>query len=43
MWSGMGGQALAATVTPLQLLTAVPVGMAGVGATAWWWARAQVV
>ena len=43
MWSGMGGAAVAATVTPLQLLLALPVGAAGVVGTVWWWGRAEVV
>lgn len=43
MWAGMGGPELAATVTPVQLALAVPVGALGVGLTAWWWQRAEVV
>lgn len=43
MWSGMGGVELAATVTPVQLLLAIPVGVAGVLSTVWWWDRARVV
>lgn len=43
MWSGMGGAELAATVLPVQLALAVPVGVAGVLATVWWWGRAEVV
>ncbi|NCT91999.1 ABC transporter permease subunit [Cellulomonas sp. APG4] len=42
MWSGMGGAELAATVTPVQLLLAVPVGAVATWATAAWWARAEV-
>ena len=43
MWSGMGGDEVAASVTALQLLLALPVGAAGVGAALWWWGRAEVV
>jgi ABC-2 type transport system permease protein len=43
MWSGMGGAELASTVTPTQLLLAVPVGVAGVLGAVWWWDRAHVV
>lgn len=43
LWAGMGGAAAAATVTPVQLLTAVPVGAVGAAATAWWWTRAELV
>ena len=43
MWSGMGGLELAATVTPVQLLLAVPVAVVGAAATVWWWDRAEVV
>lgn len=42
MWSGMGGAELAAGVLPVQLLLALPVGLAGVLATLWWWDRAEV-
>jgi ABC-2 type transport system permease protein len=42
MWSGMGGTALAVSVLPIQLLLALPVGLAGVLATTWWWDRAEV-
>lgn len=43
MWSGMGGAEVAATVTGVQLLLALPVGAAGVAAAIWWWDRAEVV
>jgi len=43
MWSGMGGLELAETVTPVQLLLAVPVAVVGAAATVWWWDRAEVV
>jgi ABC-2 type transport system permease protein len=43
MWSGMGGAAIAATINPTQLLLAVPVGLAGLLGTVWWWGRAEVV
>lgn len=42
MWAGLGGTAAAAAVVPAQLLLAVPVGVLGVAATAWWWDRAEV-
>ncbi|MEZ5185404.1 MAG: ABC transporter permease [Candidatus Nanopelagicales bacterium] len=43
MWSGMGGQELAGTVTWAQLLLAIPVGLAGALATLRWWGTAEVV
>ena len=43
MWSGMGGAEVAATVTPAQLLLALPVGALGAAAAVWWWDRAVVV
>ncbi len=43
MWSGMGGAEVAATVTPVQLALAVPMGLLGVVATLRWWDRAEVV
>lgn len=42
MWSGMGGAEVAASVSAVQLLLALPVGAAGVAAAIWWWGRAEV-
>ena len=43
MWSGMGGEELAATVTAVQLALPVPVGLIGAAAVIWWWGRAEVI
>lgn len=43
LWSGMGGAAAAAAVTPVQLLLAIPVGVAGLVAAARRWERAELV
>ena len=42
MWAGLGGEAAAAAVTPVQLLLALPVGALGGVATVAAWQRAQV-
>lgn len=42
LWAGMGGQAAAAAVTPVQLLLAVPVGAIGAAATVRWWSTAEL-
>ncbi|WP_258725441.1 ABC transporter permease [Cellulomonas sp. NS3] len=42
LWAGMGGQAAAATVTPTQLLLALPVASAGVASTIRWWSTAEL-
>lgn len=42
LWAGMGGQAAAATVTPVQLLLALPVAAAGVAGTVRWWSTAEL-
>ena len=41
IWAGMGGQAAAAAVTPLQLLLTLPVGALGLIATVCWWDTAE--
>lgn len=40
LWLGMGGPGVSASA--LQLLLAVPVGIAGWVGTAWWWDRAEI-
>lgn len=42
IWAGMGGAAAATSVTPVQLLLAVPVGALGAGATVRWWSTAEL-
>ena len=42
LWAGLGGPELAAGVTALQLLLAVPIGIAAAWGTWWWWRRAHV-
>ncbi|GIG41241.1 ABC transporter permease [Cellulomonas phragmiteti] len=42
LWAGMGGQAAADAVTPLQLLLPLPVGLLGALATVRWWATAEL-
>lgn len=42
LWAGMGGQAAAQGVTPIQLLLAVPVGASGAVGTVWWWSTAEL-
>lgn len=42
MWAGLGGQAAAAAVTPLQLALAVPVGVVASLLTARWWSTAEL-
>lgn len=41
LWAGMGGQAAAAAVTPLQLLLPLPVGLLGLVLTVRWWETAE--
>ncbi|HEX7805937.1 MAG TPA: ABC transporter permease [Cellulomonas sp.] len=43
LWSGMGGDELASSVTAVQLALPVAVGVLGLWATAAWWRRAEVV
>ncbi len=43
LWSGMGGEQAAASVTAVQLALPAVVGLLGTAATAWWWRRAEVV
>jgi ABC-2 type transport system permease protein len=42
LWAGMGGDAAAAAVTPVQLLVALPVGALGAAATVRWWSTAEL-
>ncbi|WP_226532070.1 ABC transporter permease [Microbacterium paraoxydans] len=42
MWAGLGGASLAETVTPLQLLLALPIGAVSAAATWRWWQTAEV-
>lgn len=42
IWAGMGGEAAASAVTPLQLFLAVPVGLGGLVLTVRWWGVAEV-
>lgn len=42
LWAGMGGQAAAAAVTPLQLFLALPVGVIGAIVTVRWWSTAEL-
>ena len=43
MWSGMGGEELAASVTAVQLALPLPVGLLGAAAVVWWWGRAEAI
>lgn len=43
LWSGLGGSALAADVSALQLLLAFLVGVAGLALSARWWQQCEVV
>ena len=43
LWAGMGGEAAALAVTPVQLLLAVPVGLVGIVLTVRWWGTAEVI
>lgn len=42
LWAGMGGQAAAVAVTPLQLALALPVGVLGAVLTTRWWSTAEL-
>jgi ABC-2 type transport system permease protein len=42
LWMGLAGGEAAATVTPLQLVLAVPVSATGVVATCAWWSTATL-
>ncbi|MCL3861754.1 ABC transporter permease [Actinotalea sp. K2] len=43
LWAGMGGPEAAAAVGVPHLLLALPVGLGGAVATAWWWGRAEAI
>lgn len=42
IWSGLGGPQLANTVTALQLLLVLPVGIISAAGTSLWWQRTTV-